>query len=218
MIETRNRSYDREQMVEQQIVKRGVKDKRVIEAMKKVPRHLFVDRVYQHQAYKDYPLPVGQGQTISQPYMVAVMTELLSLKPDDTVLEIGTGSGYQTAILALLCAKVYTIERIVELKEKAVRRLDKLGFRNIAFMVGDGSIGWPQFAPYDAILVTAGSPKIPDALIKQLAENGRLVIPVGTEFYQTLNLVEKHKGRIYRKELFECTFVPLIGKAGWHED
>ncbi len=218
MIELKDYSYDREQMVEQQIVKRGIKDKRVIEAMKKVPRHLFIDKVYQHQAYKDYPLPVGKGQTISQPYMVAVMTELLELKPEHTVLEVGTGSGYQTAILALLCAKVYTIERIAGLKEKAVQRLNRLGFRNIGFMVGDGSLGWPQFAPYDRIIVTAGAPKIPDALIKQLADNGRLVIPVGTEFYQTLNLVEKYKGRIYRKELFECTFVPLLGKEGWHKD
>jgi len=202
-------------MVKEQIVARGVEDIRVIQAMKKVPRHLFIDKTYYHQAYNDYPLPIGQNQTISQPYMVASMTELLELKDDERVLEIGTGSGYQTAILALLCSKVYSVERISELTRKARLTLKQLGFSNINLIVRDGTLGWPEFAPYNGIIVTAGAPEIPDALIEQLANNGRMVIPVGNEASQTLNFVEKHKGRIYRKEFFGCTFVPLVGKGGW---
>ena len=204
-------------MVKEQISARGIKDERVIDVMNRVPRHIFVEKTYYHQAYNDYPLPIGSGQTISQPYMVAVMTELLELKSDEKVLEIGTGSGYQTAILASLCAKVYSIERIAELTKRARTTLDSLGFQNVNLMVGDGSIGWPDYSPYDGIIVTAGAPEIPNALIEQLAENGRLVIPVGDEFSQVLNLVRKHKGRIYRKEFFGCTFVPLVGKGGWNK-
>jgi protein-L-isoaspartate(D-aspartate) O-methyltransferase len=215
MIEVSEWKHERERMVEEDIVKRGVKDTRLIQAMKKVPRHLFIDKTYYHQAYNDYPLPIGQSQTISQPYMVASMTELLELKGDERVLEIGTGSGYQTAILALLCSKVYSVERISELTRKARLTLKQLGFGNINLIVRDGSLGWPEFAPYNGIIVTAGAPEIPDALIKQLANNGRMVIPVGNETCQTLNYVEKHKGRIYRKEFFGCTFVPLVGKGGW---
>jgi protein-L-isoaspartate(D-aspartate) O-methyltransferase len=217
MIEVKEWRHERERMVKEQIIARGVEDKRVLDAMMRVPRHFFVDEVYQHQAYNDYPLSLGHGQTISQPYMVAVMTELLELKPKDTVLEIGTGSGYQAAILASLCKMVYTIERITTLKERAREKLEKLGFANIAYMTGDGSIGWPQYAPYDGIIVTAGAPEVPNALIEQLAEKGRLVVPVGSEFFQTLNIVTKQRGRIFRKELFECTFVPLLGKQGWKE-
>lgn len=202
-------------MVKEQIVARGVEDIRVIQAMKKVPRHLFIDKTYYHQAYNDYPLPIGQNQTISQPYMVASMTELLELKDDERVLEIGTGSGYQTAILALLCSKVYSVERISELTRKARLTLKQLGFSNINLIVRDGTLGWSEFAPYNGIIVTAGAPEIPNALIEQLANNGRMVIPVGNEASQTLNFVEKHKGRIYRKEFFGCTFVPLVGKGGW---
>ncbi len=215
MIEVSEWKHERERMVEEDIVKRGVKDTRVIQAMKKVPRHLFIDKTYYHQAYNDYPLPIGQSQTISQPYMVASMTELLELKGDERVLEIGTGSGYQTAILALLCSKVYSVERISELTRKARLTLKQLGFSNINLIVRDGSLGWPEFAPYNGIIVTAGAPEIPDALIEQLANNGRMAIPVGNETCQTLNYVEKHKGRIYRKEFFGCTFVPLVGKGGW---
>jgi len=208
---------ERERMVKEQIMTRGIKDKRVIEMMMKVPRHLFVDKTYYHQAYNDYPLPIGCSQTISQPYMVAAMTELLTLNGDEKVLEVGTGSGYQAAILALLCSKVYTIERIAELTKQARARLDELGFQNINFMVGDGSLGWPEYAPYDGIIVTAGAPDIPTPLIDQLADNGRLVIPVGGEYFQMLNLITKRKGRISRDEIFECTFVPLLGKESWNE-
>lgn len=215
MIEIADWKVERERMVKEQIIARGVSDSRVIDAMKRVPRHVFVDKTYYHQSYKDYPLPIGHDQTISQPYMVASMTELLELKGDEKVLEIGTGSGYQTAVLALLCHKVYTIERITELRKRAAQILDQLGFRNVSLMVGDGSLGWSEYAPYDAILVTAGAPEIPNTLITQLAENGRLVIPVGDEYSQVLNVVKKHKGRIYRKEYFGCAFVPLIGKEGW---
>lgn len=215
MIEVNEWKVERERMVKEQIIARGIKDKRVIEAMMKVPRHHFVDKTYYHQAYNDYPLPIGHGQTISQPYMVASMTELLELKGQEKVLEIGTGSGYQTAILALLCSKVYSIERISDLTRQARSKLESLGFQNINLMVGDGSLGWPDYAPYNGIIITAGAPEIPNDLIEQLAENGRLVIPVGDEFSQVLNLVRKHKGRIYRKEFFGCTFVPLVGKGGW---
>ncbi|MCK4672843.1 protein-L-isoaspartate(D-aspartate) O-methyltransferase [candidate division WOR-3 bacterium] len=217
MIEVKEWIFERERMVKEQIIARGIKDNRVIEAIKKVPRHLFVDKTYYHQAYNDYPLPIGQDQTISQPYMVAAMTEILELKGSEKVLEVGTGSGYQTAILALLCSKVYSIERISDLTRKARLKLDKLGFRNINLVVGDGSLGWPDYAPYTGIMVTAGAPEIPNTLINQLDENGRLVIPVGDEYSQILNLVKKHKGRIYRKEFFGCTFVPLVGKIGWHK-
>ena len=215
MIEVSEWKHERERMVKEQIVARGIEDTRVIQAMNKVPRHLFVENTYYHQAYNDYPLPIGQNQTISQPYMVASMTELLELKGNEKVLEIGTGSGYQTAILALLCSKVYSVERISELTRKARLTLKQLGFSNINLIVRDGTLGWSEFAPYNGIIVTAGAPEIPNALIEQLANNGRMVIPVGNEASQTLNFVEKHKGRIYRKEFFGCAFVPLVGKGGW---
>ncbi|MGQ9700983.1 MAG: protein-L-isoaspartate(D-aspartate) O-methyltransferase [bacterium] len=202
-------------MVKEQIIARGIKDERVIDAMLRVPRHLFVDKTYYHQAYNDYPLPIGCNQTISQPYMVAVMTELLELKGNESVLEIGTGSGYQTAILALLCVRVFTVERISELSFRARKTLSELGFNNINFLVGDGSLGWQEFAPYDGIIVTAGAPEMPRLLVNQLADNGKMVVPIGGEHYQTLNLIKKHKGSILRKQLFECSFVPLLGKEGW---
>lgn len=217
MIDVREWKQERENMIQRQIIGRGVKDPRVIEAMKTVPRHVFVDKTYYHQAYGDYPLPIGCGQTISQPYMVAKMTELLELSSGDHVLEIGTGSGYQTAVLAYLCKIVYTIERISELQRYAKERLKGLGFGNISYMVGDGSLGWPECAPFDAIMVTAGAPDIPDPLLKQLADKGRMVIPVGDHGYQVLNFVRKQKGRLFREPLFECTFVPLVGKASWQD-
>jgi protein-L-isoaspartate(D-aspartate) O-methyltransferase len=215
VIEVKEWRVERERMVKEQIIARGIKNERVIDAMLRVPRHLFVDKTYYHQSYNDYPLPIGNGQTISQPYMVAVMTELLELKENESVLEIGTGSGYQSAIIALLCNRVFTIERIPELSFRARKILNELGFNNINFLIGDGSMGLPDFAPYDGIIVTAGAPDVPRVLIDQLAERGRLVIPIGGEYFQTLNLITKHKGTILRKELFECTFVPLVGKEGW---
>jgi protein-L-isoaspartate(D-aspartate) O-methyltransferase len=215
MIKVKEWRHERERMVETQLVARGIQDKNVIEAMKQVPRHMFVNDTYYHQAYNDYPLPIGHDQTISQPYMVAAMTEILELKGNETVLEVGTGSGYQTAILALLCSKVYTVERISDLTVRAKSILKELGFRNINFAMRDGSLGWSEYGPYNGIIVTAGAPEVPNALIEQLAENGRLVIPVGGEYTQVLNLVRKQKGRVFRKELFGCAFVPLVGKEGW---
>jgi protein-L-isoaspartate(D-aspartate) O-methyltransferase len=215
LIEVKEWKLERERMVKEQIASRGVKDQRVLDAMAAVPRHMFVDKTYYHQAHNDYPLPIGQGQTISQPYIVGAMTELLELNNKDVVLEIGTGSGYQTAILALLCAKVYTVERIIELSNSARKLLNELEIRNVSFFVGDGSCGWPEYAPYDGIMVTAGAPDLPTPLVDQLADKGRLVIPIGGEHYQVLNQIKKHKRHIYRKEIFDCTFVKLVGKKSW---
>jgi len=204
-------------MVREQIERRGVRNPLVLDAMRAVPRHIFVPSDQRHWAYSDGALRIDMEQTISQPYIVALMTELMDLKGDEVVLEIGTGSGYQAAILALLCKMVYTVERVSALKDRAREKLEKLGFTNIAYLIGDGSLGWPQFAPYDGIIVTAGAPEVPKALIEQLAEKGRLVIPVGSEYFQTLNVVRKQRGRVFRKELFECTFVPLLGRQGWKD-
>ena len=217
MIEVQEWKLEREKMVNEQIVRRGIDDPRVIDAMGAVPRHCFVEKIYHHQAYNDFPLPIGNGQTISQPYMVSKMTELLELQPGDHVLEIGTGSGYQTAILAYLSKIVYTIERIGELQRAAKQRLQNLGFTNVSYMIGDGTVGWTECAPFNAIMVTAGAPEIPDPLIKQLAEKGRLVIPVGGRSFQVLNFVRKQKSRIFREEVFECTFVPLVGRESWED-
>ncbi len=202
-------------MVENQIIRRGIKDQRVIEALRRVPRHRFVADAFIGQAYEDYPLPIGSNQTISQPYMVAAMTEYLELKGKEKVLEIGTGSGYQTAILAELSFKVFTVERVAELADDARKRLEQLGYNNIVFRVGDGTIGWKEFEPYDRVLVTAGAPDIPPSLLDQLDDEGIMVIPIGSEYVQTINQIRKHKGRVLRRELFECVFVPLIGKEGW---
>lgn len=207
----------REKMVKDQLIRRGINDKRVLEAMRKVPRHLFVPQDVINEAYNDYPLPIGHGQTISQPYMVALMTEALELKGDEKTLEIGTGSGYQTAILAELCKEVYTIERIISLLDKAKKVLKKLGYKNIFFKAGDGTLGWPENRPYDAIIVTAGAPKIPQPLLDQLADKGRLVIPVGDRFSQELVKITKIKDDIIRENLGGCRFVDLIGIHGWKE-
>ena len=207
----------REKMVKEQLIRRGIHDERVLNAMRKVPRHLFVPPDLIEEAYNDYPLPIGYGQTISQPYMVALMTEALEIKENDKVLEIGTGSGYQTAILAELCKEVYTIERILPLLERAKEILRKLGYKNIHFRAGDGTLGWPENKPYDAIIVTAGAPKIPQPLLDQLAEGGRLVIPVGDRFSQELIKVTKLEGEFIRENLGGCRFVDLIGIHGWKE-
>ncbi|MCM8800398.1 MAG: protein-L-isoaspartate(D-aspartate) O-methyltransferase [Candidatus Omnitrophica bacterium] len=199
----------RKRMVSQQIQARGIKDKRVLEAMLKVERHRFVPERIQHLAYEDTPLPIGYSQTISQPYIVALMTELLELKGDEKVLEIGTGSGYQAAILAELAKEVYTIEIIPELAQSAERLLKELGYQNIQVRCGDGYLGWPQVAPFEAIIVTCAPEKIPEPLIEQLAEEGRLVIPVGTT-YQELKLITKKKGKLQEKSIIPVRFVPMI--------
>lgn len=208
----------REEMVNSQIIVRGIKDERTIEAMRTVERHLFVPESMRSEAYNDYPLPIGQGQTISQPYMVALMTKLLELRGDEKVLEIGTGSGYQTAILAKLAKEVYTIERIGELLEKAKIRLWQLGYKNIHFFCTDGTKGLAEYAPYQGIIVTAAAEEIPLPYLEQLDEKGKLVIPVGERYGQVLVLIEKKKGKIVQKEICGCTFVPLIGEYGYREE
>ncbi len=208
---------DRKIMVEEQLIKRGIKNKKVLDAMGKVPRHLFIEEALRSRAYGDYPLPIGEKQTISQPYMVALMTESLLLNGDEKVLEIGTGSGYQAAVLAELCDKVYSVERIKSLAVRARERLYSLGYMNVAIKIFDGTYGWSEYAPYDAIIVTAGAPEIPQSLVDQLAFGGRMVIPVGDEFSQTLIRVEKNKDGITTTNLCGCVFVKLIGNFGWKE-
>ncbi len=205
----------RRRMVDTQIIPRGVKDRRVIDAMLTVPRHLFVEEALQSQAYNDYPLPIGEGQTISQPFMVAFMTEALKLTGREKVLEIGTGSGYQSAVLSLLADKVYSIERISTLASRARRILDELHYSNIIIRIGDGTLGWPEEAPFDAIIVTAASPEVPPTYIEQLADGGRLVIPVGTELSQELLRITRKKNDTVVEDLGGCRFVKLIGKYGW---
>jgi protein-L-isoaspartate(D-aspartate) O-methyltransferase len=207
----------RERMVETQIKARGIKDERVLKAMLKVPRHLFVDEALRDQAYGDFPLPIGEGQTISQPYIVALMTEALELKGNERVLEIGTGSGYQTAILAELALWVYTIERFPMLLERAKKVLKELGYKNISFKLDDGTLGWKEAAPFDAIIVTAASPDIPPPLVEQLAEGGRMVIPIGDEFSQTLIKGVKKGGKLHTKALEPVRFVKLVGAYGFKE-
>ncbi len=208
-------SQRRWDMVESQIVSRGISEARVIEAMLKVPRHRFVHQDFRHQAYLDCALPIEMGQTISQPYIVAYMTELLSLNEGDRVLEIGTGSGYQSAILAEMGCEVYTIEIIEPLSSSAIAVLDDLGYKNIHFKVGDGYEGWEEHAPYDAIVVTAAPPEIPEPLKAQLKEKGRMVIPVG-ENIQELILITHTKGGIDEKRVTPVRFVPMVGEAQKH--
>jgi protein-L-isoaspartate(D-aspartate) O-methyltransferase len=208
----------RERMVTEQLARRGVRDARVLRAMGKVPRHRFVDEALSGRAYGDYPLPIGERQTISQPYMVALMTEALELVGHERVLEIGTGSGYQTAILAELCSKVYSIERIKPLADRAIRMLDSLGYYNVLVRVGDGSLGWREEAPFDAILVTAAAPTVPDALVEQLSPKGRLVVPVGDAYSQELRKGVKEDEGMRWTDLGGCVFVKLIGDQGWSTD
>jgi protein-L-isoaspartate(D-aspartate) O-methyltransferase len=206
----------RNKMVEEQIVNRGIRDLRVIEAMRTIPRHLFIPEEYRQSAYLDCPVPIGQGQTISQPYMVALMTEALKLTAKDRVLEVGTGSGYQTAILATLCQEVYSIERINSLGLIAQEILKKQNIRNVNVLIGDGSSGWPKEIVFDAIIVTAGAPDLPAPLIKQLDEGGRAVVPIGDRMQQTLKLITKGENQIFQMEVCQCVFVPLLGQFGWN--
>jgi protein-L-isoaspartate(D-aspartate) O-methyltransferase len=207
----------RDQMVDRQIVARGVRDPSVLGAMRKVPRDCFVSEGQAAQAYEDRPLPIGEGQTISQPYIVAAMAEAVRLRPGDRVLEIGTGSGYAAAVLAEIAAEVFTIERVASLAESASRRLAALGYTNVHVRHGDGSLGWPEHAPYDAIVVTAGGPDVPPSLLRQLAAGGRLVMPVGPSAWsqQLIRIVRTGAGAYEREALEEVAFVPLIGAEGW---
>lgn len=211
-------SYSREKMVREQIKARGVTNIIVLNALLKIPRHLFVEDALKHRAYEDYPLPIGEGQTISQPYIVALMTEALKLKGGEKVLEIGTGSGYQTAVLAEIAERVYSVERLPSLAKRAREVLDNLEYKNISIKVGDGTYGWKEFSPYDAIMVTAGAPDIPPPLVNQLKEGGRLVIPVGDIFSQELVVITKEKDKIKKESYGGVRFVKLIGSYGWRTD
>jgi len=211
-------SKARLKMVEDQIIARGIRDPRVIAAMKKVPRHLFVEEALQSQAYNDHPLPIGEKQTISQPYMVALMTETLLLTGRDKVLEIGAGSGYQTCILAEIALKVFSIERIRSLAIQVRKLVYELGYLNVEIKFSDGTLGWMEESPFDAIMVTAGSPGIPQPLVDQLAVGGRLVIPVGDPTDQELIRVTRTEGGIKKEDLGGCRFVRLIGQHGWDEE
>lgn len=204
----------RNQMVKNQIEARGITDEKILEAFRKVERHKFVLPRYIPYAYADAPLPIDEGQTISQPYIVAFMTDALNLKRTDKVLEIGTGSGYQAAILAELCDSVFTIEIFDELGKKAQKVFAEQGYKNIQCKIGDGYLGWPQFAPFDAIIVTCAPTKVPEPLQNQLAEGGRMIIPVGSDPVQQLVLLEKKKGKIREKNVLPVRFVPMIDKRG----
>jgi protein-L-isoaspartate(D-aspartate) O-methyltransferase len=207
--------HQRKSMVENQIKIRGITDKRVLKAMLEVPRHEFVGKALLSVAYQDSPLPIGSGQTISQPYIVALMTELLDVKDDNKVLEIGTGSGYQAAILSKLAMSVITVERVVELYHQSKELLKKLGYNNVMVVHGDGSIGYKEYAPYDRIIVTAASPEVPESLIEQLGDNGKIVIPLGNRIIQRLEIIIK-EGESLRREISEgVRFVPLLGKEAW---
>ncbi len=205
-------------MVEEQVISRGINDSKVIAAMRRVPRHLFVEEALQNQAYNDRPLPIGERQTISQPYMVALMTEALQLTGDEKVLEIGTGSGYQTAILAEITRKVYSIERILSLTMRARTLLLDLRYTNIEVKFSDGTQGWVDESPFDSIIITAGSPDVPQPLVDHLAVKGRLVVPVGDEEGQDLMRYTKTEEGIKKENLGGCRFVKLIGKYGWNEE
>ena len=206
---------ERERMAEEQLAGRGVTDPRVLAAMRRVPRHLFVEEALRERAYGDHPLPIGDGQTISQPYMVGLMTELLRLDGTQKVLEIGTGSGYQAAVLGELSARVCTVERIPKLAKRARELLEMLGYSNVWVRVANGTLGWPDEAPFDRILVAAGAPNVPPPLFEQLAEGGCMVMPVGEANTQVLHLIEKRNGEMHTTEQAGCVFVKLVGKYAW---
>lgn len=206
----------RKRMVEEQLIPRGIKNPDVLKAFYKIERHRFIPGNLSNSAYADFPLPIGEDQTISQPYIVALMTECLDLSSEEKVLEIGTGSGYQTAILAELARETYSVERFATLAKRAQDILSELGYKNIKIKVGDGSLGWEEVAPFDRIIITAASPKIPIPLIDQLSDNGKLILPLGESFSQVLTLVEKKEGKLKAIDICGCVFVPLIGKHGWN--
>lgn len=207
------------EMVSQQLSGRGIKNEKVLDVFRRVPRHSFIDPALRKDAYKDFPLPIGNNQTISQPYIVALMVESLGIKKSDKVLEIGTGSGYETAILAELAKTVFSIERIENLALKAKETLKDLGYKNINIKIDDGTLGWNEHAPFDKIIVTASSPSVPEELLNQLSEEGKMVIPTGLRFAQKLILLKKTaKKPTSRESLCDCVFVPLIGKYGWEEN
>jgi len=208
-------SLARERMVKNQLIPRGIKDERVLEAMGKIPRHLFIEEALVGEAYNDHPVPIGEKQTISQPYIVALMTEALELEGEENTLEIGTGSGYQTAILAELSSRVYTVERIKSLLVNARKLLAELGYSNILFKAFDGTLGWNEYAPFDAIMVTAGAPSLPGPLMDQLADNGRMIVPVGDRYSQELIKVIRKGNSLEQENLGGCRFVNLIGVHGW---
>jgi protein-L-isoaspartate(D-aspartate) O-methyltransferase len=203
----------REEMVREQLAKRGIRDPRVLDVMRTVPRHEFVPEPFRQGAHEDHPLPIGEGQTISQPYIVAAMLERLALQVTDRVLEVGTGSGYVTALLSLLCAEVYSVERHAQLEFAAESTLHRLEYRNVEFKVGDGRQGWPEYAPFDAILISAATPVLPPALFVQLREDGRMILPLGPAESQELQLIRKVNGRPEAKILEGCRFVPLVEGA-----
>lgn len=205
----------RNRMVQEQLINRDIVDSATIKAMSEVPRHLFVDDAMQGRAYGDHPLPIGAGQTISQPYIVATMTQALGLTGTEKVLEIGTGSGYQAAVLSRVCDQVYTVERINSLLARARKIFDKLRYYNIRSKLDDGTMGWPDNGPYDAIIVTAGGPEVPEPLVDQLSDNGRLIIPVGDQHVQELRLVQKNEGQVEMSCLASVRFVDLVGEHGW---
>jgi protein-L-isoaspartate(D-aspartate) O-methyltransferase len=207
----------REEMVRQQIEARGVTDPRVLSALRRVPRHLFVSEALRDQAYGDFPLPIGEQQTISQPYIVAEMTQALDLTKSDRVLEIGTGSGYQAAVLAEIAYRVYTIERIRPLYVSVRRLFDEMRLYNIVTRYGDGTKGWEEEAPFDAIIVTAGAPEVPESLVAQLALGGRMVVPVGNQHTQELIRITRDEHGVHRNNLGGCRFVKLVGEEGWKE-
>jgi len=210
-------SYQRQRMV-QLLEKRGIRDHRVLEAMRTIPRHQFVPVHVRTQAYGDHALPIGASQTISQPYIVARMSELLAVKPDHSVLEVGTGSGYQTAVLARLARRVYSLERIADLAHQAIQRIRELGFDNVKIQTFDGTVGWSDVGPFDRIMVTAGSPQVPTPLLEQLRVGGRLLIPEGDRAEQVLVLYRKLRQGVRRTVDEPVTFVPLIGRYGWENN
>jgi len=209
---------NRHEMVKKQLAGRDIYDKRVLAVMRDLPRHLFVPEMYWDEAYADHPLPIGENQTISQPYIVALMTQSMALEGDETVLEVGCGSGYQAVVLAALVKKVYSIERYTPLAEKATQTIKELAISNVEIIVADGSLGLEEYAPYDGIMVTAAAPSVPQILLAQLSHTGRMVIPVGRRWEQYLQVWRREEGSFVHSNLCAVSFVPLRGKEGWKEE